>query len=176
MAAAALLSVTLVPAIMGWFVKGKIRAEAENPLNRWALQLYRPVLQWALRARWLVLGGAAGVLLLTVLPLANLGSEFMPPLNEGSLMYMPNTLPAVSLTTQRRLLQVEDSILMTFPEVESVWGKAGRANTATDWAPMSMVETVVNLKPESEWRWRTLDRLIGEKDQRRRLMVGVITG
>src|SRR2546428_1493966 len=76
----------------------------------------------------------------------------MPPLNEGSLMYMPNTLPALSLTTQRRLLHVEDSILMTFPEVESVWGKAGRANTATDWAPMSMVETVVNLKPEPEWR------------------------
>jgi len=97
----------------------------ENPLNRWALQLYRPVLQWALRARWLVLGGAAGVLLLTLLPLGGLGSEFMPPLNEGSLMYMPNTLPALSLTTQRRLLHVEDSILMTFPEVESVWGKAG---------------------------------------------------
>src|SRR5213594_2031007 len=96
------------PALTGWFVKGKIRAEAENPLNRWALQLYRPVLQWALRARWLVLGGAAGVLLLTVLPLAGLGSEFMPPLNEGSLMYMPNTLPALSLTTQRRLLHVED--------------------------------------------------------------------
>src|SRR5439155_65122 len=170
MAAAALLSVTLVPALMGWFVKGKIRAEAENPLNRWAIGLYRPLLQWALRARWLVLGGAAGVLLLTVLPLAGLGSEFMPPLNEGSLMYMPNTLPALSLTTQRRLLHVEDSILMTFPEVVSVWGKAGRANTATDWAPMSMVETVVNLKPESEWRrGMTQDSLIGEMDRRLRL-------
>src|SRR5439155_1583223 len=111
-----------------------------------------PVLRWAIDARWLVLGGAAGVLLLTLLPLSGLGSEFMPPLNEGSLMYMPNTLPALSLTTQRRLLHVEDSILMTFPEVASVWGKAGRANTATDWAPMSMVETVVNLKPEPEWR------------------------
>src|SRR2546423_8442320 len=137
---------------MGRFVKGKDRAEGVNPLNRWALQLYRPVLRCAMRDRWLVLGGGAGVLLLTLLPLAGLGSEFMPPLNEGSLMYMPNTLPAVSLTTQRRLLHVEDSILMTFPEVASVWGKAGRANTATDWAPMSMVETVVNLIPESEWR------------------------
>src|SRR6058998_3271259 len=176
MAAAALLSVTLVPVLMGWFVKGKILAEAENPLNRWAIQLYRPVLQWALRARWLVLGGAAGVLLLTVLPLASLGSEFMPPLNEGSLMYMPNTLPALSLTTQRRLLHVEDSILMTFPEVASVWGKAGRANTATDWAPMSMVETVVNLKPESEWRrGMTQDRLIAEMDQRLRLTGAVNT-
>src|SRR5213596_2120229 len=176
MAAAALLSVTLVPALMGWFVKGKIRAEAENPLNRWALDLYRPVLQWALRARWLVLGGAAGLILLTLLPLGVLGSEFMPPLNEGSLMYMPNTLPALSLTTQRRLLHVEDSILMTFPEVESVWGKAGRANTATDWAPMSMVETVVNLKPESEWRpGMTQDRLIAEMDQRLRLTGAVNT-
>src|SRR6266446_1449823 len=163
-------------ALTGWFVKGRIRAEAENPLNRWALQLYRPVLQWALRARWLVLGGAAGILLLTVLPLAGLGSEFMPPLNEGSLMYMPNTLPAVSLTTQRRLLHVEDSILMTFPEVASAWGKAGRANTATDWAPMSMVETVVNLKPESEWpRGMTQDHLIAEMDQRLRLTGAVNT-
>src|SRR5438876_293428 len=176
MAAAALLSVTLVPALMGWFVKGKIRAEAENPLNRWAIRVYRPVLRWAIDARWLVLGGAAGVLLLTLLPLSGLGSEFMPPLNEGSLMYMPNTLPALSLTTQRRLLHVEDSILMTFPEVESVWGKAGRANTATDWAPMSMVETVVNLIPESEWRrGMTQDRLIAEMDQRLRLTGAVNT-
>src|SRR2546430_17121897 len=93
----------------------------------------------------------------------------MPPLNEGSLMYMPNTLPAVSVTTQRRLLHVEDSILMAFTEVASVWGKAGRANTATDWAPMSMVETVVNLKPRSEWRaGMTQDRLIAEMDRRAR--------
>ena len=174
MAAAALLSVTLVPALMGWFVKGKIRPEAENPVNRWAIRVYRPILQWALRSRWPVLGGAAAVLLFTLLPLSRLGSEFMPPLNEGSLMYMPNTLPAVSLTTQRRLLQVEDSILMTFPEVASVWGKAGRANTATDWAPMSMVETVVNLKPESVWRpGMTQDRLIAELDRALRL-TGVV--
>src|SRR6266516_2833151 len=176
MAAAALLSVTLVPALMGWFVKGKIRAEADNPLNRWAISVYRPVLRWAIEARWLVLGGAAGLLLLTLLPLGGLGSEFMPPLNEGSLMYMPNTLPALSLTTQRRLLHVEDSILMTFPEVESVWGKAGRANTATDWAPMSMVETVVKLKPESEWRaGMTQDRLIAEMDLALRITGAVNT-
>ncbi len=176
MAAAAFLSVTLVPALMGWFVKGKIRAEAENPINRWAVRTYRPLLRWALRARWLVLGGAAAVVIVTLVPLARLGSEFMPPLNEGSLMYMPNTLPSVSLTTQRRLLHVEDSILMTFPEVESVWGKAGRANTATDWAPMSMVETVVNLKPEDEWRpGMTQDRLIAEMDARLRLTGAVNT-
>jgi Cu(I)/Ag(I) efflux system membrane protein CusA/SilA len=176
MAAAALLSVTLVPVLMGWFVKGTIRTEAANPLNRWAIGLYRPVLRWALRARGLVLGGAAAVLALTVVPLTRLGSEFMPPLNEGSLMYMPNTLPSVSLTTQRRLLQVEDSILMTFPEVESVWGKAGRANTATDWAPLSMVETVVNLQPESRWRpGMTQERLIAEMDQKLRLLGTVNT-
>jgi Cu(I)/Ag(I) efflux system membrane protein CusA/SilA len=170
MAAAALLSVTLVPVLMGWFVKGKIRAEAANPVNRWAIQTYRPVLRWALRYRWLVLGGAVAILVLTLLPLSRLGSEFMPPLQEGSLMYMPNTLPSVSLTTQRRLLRVEDSILMTFPEVESVWGKAGRANTATDWAPMSMVETIVNLKPESEWRpGMTQERLTAEMDRALRL-------
>jgi Cu(I)/Ag(I) efflux system membrane protein CusA/SilA len=176
MAAAALLSVTLVPVLMGWFVKGTIRTEAANPLNRWAIGLYRPVLRWVLRARGLVLGGAAAVLALTVVPLTRLGSEFMPPLNEGSLMYMPNTLPSVSLTTQRRLLQVEDSILMTFPEVESVWGKAGRANTATDWAPLSMVETVVNLQPESRWRpGMTQERLIAEMDQKLRLLGTVNT-
>ena len=176
MAAAALLSVTLVPALMGWFVKGKVRAEASNPLNRWAIRIYRPVLEWALRRRWWVLGGAVAILLISLVPFARLGSEFMPPLNEGSLMFMPNTLPSVSLTTQRRLLHVQDSILMTFPEVASVWGKAGRANTATDWAPMSMVETVVNLKPESEWRsGMTQDRLIAEMDQRLRLTGAVNT-
>jgi Cu(I)/Ag(I) efflux system membrane protein CusA/SilA len=139
-------------------------------VNRWAIQGYRPILRWALRARWLVLGGAVVVLLLTLFPLSRLGSEFMPPLSEGSLMYMPNTLPSVSVTTQRKLLHVQDSILMTFPEVASVWGKAGRANTATDWAPMSMVETVVNLKPESEWRpGMTQDRLTAEMDGALRL-------
>ncbi len=170
MAAAALLSVTLVPVLMGFFVKGRIRPEHANPLNRWAAALYRPALRWALRWRVLVLGMATALLAVTVLPLTRLGSEFMPPLGEGSLMYMPNTLPSVSLTQQRRLLQVQDSILMSFPEVESVWGKAGRANTATDWAPMSMVETTVNLKPPAEWRaGMTQDRLIGEMDRQLRI-------
>ncbi len=136
MGAAALLSVTVVPVLMGYLVRGKVRPEAANPLNRWASALYRPVLRWSLRARGFVLGAAVVLLALTLLPLASLGSEFMPPLREGSLMYMPNTLPSVSLTQERRLLHVEDSILMTFPEVASVWGKAGRANTATDWAPI----------------------------------------
>ncbi len=170
MGAAALLSVTLVPVLMGFFVKGRIRPENANPLNRWAAAVYRPLLRWALRWRLLVLGAATALLAVTVLPLSQLGSEFMPPLREGSLMYMPNTLPSVSLTQQRRLLQVQDSILMSFPEVESVWGKAGRANTATDWAPISMVETTVNLKPEEEWRaGMSQDRLIAAMDQRLRI-------
>ncbi|HEX7335869.1 MAG TPA: CusA/CzcA family heavy metal efflux RND transporter [Gemmatimonadales bacterium] len=176
MAGAALLSVTLVPVLMGYLVKGKIRPENANRINRWAGALYRPVLRWALRARVAVVAGAVAVVGLTLLPFAGLGSEFMPPLNEGSLMYMPNTLPSVSLTQQRRLLQVEDSILMTFPEVASVWGKAGRANTATDWAPISMVETIVNLKPRSEWReGLTQEQLIGQMDRRLRVIGAVNT-
>ena len=165
MAAAAILSVTVVPVLMGFLVRGRIRPESANPLNRWSAWAYRPVLRWALRARGLVIAAALVVLGLTVIPFKGLGSEFMPPLREGSLMYMPNTLPSVSLTQQRRLLRVQDSILMTFPEVESVWGKAGRANTATDWAPVSMVETTVNLKPLSAWRaGMTQDALIAEMD------------
>jgi Cu(I)/Ag(I) efflux system membrane protein CusA/SilA len=170
MASAALLSITVVPVLMGYLVKGRIRPESGNPVNRWATRLYRPVLRWSLRARATVLTGCALLAGATVLPLTTLGSEFIPPLHEGSLMYMPNTLPSVSLSQQRRMLRVQDSILMSFPEVESVWGKAGRANTATDWAPVSMVETTVNLKPPSAWRpGLTQDALIAELDQALRL-------
>jgi Cu(I)/Ag(I) efflux system membrane protein CusA/SilA len=176
MASAAILSITVVPVLMGYFVRGRIRPEAANPINRWAAALYRPVLQWALRARVAVLVGAVLIVGLTLLPFGALGSEFMPPLREGSLMYMPNTLPSISLTQQRRLLQLEDSLLMTFPEVESVWGKAGRANTATDWAPISMVETIVNLKPQSAWReGMTQDDLVAEMDRKLRMMGAVNT-
>ena len=174
MAAAALLSVTVVPVLMGFFIKGKIRPEAQNPINRWAAALYRPVLRWALRTRMGVLVAAAVLVAVTMIPLARLGSEFIPPLQEGSLMYMPNTLPSISLSQQRVLLRMQDSILMTFPEVESVWGKAGRANTATDWAPISMVETTVNLKPTSEWRAGvTQDGLIAEMDRKLRILGAV---
>ncbi|MGQ0703239.1 MAG: efflux RND transporter permease subunit, partial [Gemmatimonadales bacterium] len=176
MGAAALLSVTLVPALMGLLIKGKVRPEGANPINRGAIALYRPVLRWALEHRLAVLSGAVLLLGLTVWPLLRLGSEFMPPLDEGSLMYMPNTLPSVSLTQQRRLLQVEDSILMAYPEIESVWGKAGRANTATDWAPISMVETIVNLKPREQWRsGLTQDRIIAELDRQLRITGAVNT-
>jgi Cu(I)/Ag(I) efflux system membrane protein CusA/SilA len=174
MAAAALLSVTVIPVLMGFFIKGKIRHEAANPINRWAGRLYRPVLRWALRTRVGVLAASAILLAVTAIPLARLGSEFIPPLQEGSLMYMPNTLPSISLNQQRVLLRMQDSILMTFREVESVWGKAGRANTATDWAPISMVETTVNLKPRSEWRdGMTQDGLIAEMDRKLRVLGAV---
>ncbi|HET6579119.1 MAG TPA: CusA/CzcA family heavy metal efflux RND transporter, partial [Gemmatimonadales bacterium] len=176
MAAAAVLSVTLVPVLMGFLVKGRVRPESANPVNRWATRAYRPVLRWALKAKALVIAGALIILGLTLIPFSRLGSEFMPPLREGSLMYMPNTLPSVSLTQQRRLLRLEDSILMTFPEVESVWGKAGRANTATDWAPVSMVETTVNLKPESEWRaGMTQEALVAQMDRALRITGAVIS-
>ncbi len=166
MAAAALLSVTIVPVLMGLFIKGRIRPEEKNPINRWATKLYRPVLYWALQHRATVLVVAGLVLVVSFWPLSRLGSEFMPPLDEGSLMYMPNSIPGVSLAQQRRLLQKQDSILMTFPEVESVWGKAGRVRTATDPAPMSMVETIVNLKDPSEWPERlSQDELIAKMDR-----------
>ena len=166
MAAAALLSVTAVPVFMGLFIRGRVRREEENPLNRWAIQLYRPVLRWAL-ARWrLVLGTAAALVLLSLWPLSRLGSEFMPPLDEGSLLYMPNTIPGVSVAQQRRTLQKMDSVLLSFPEVESVWGKAGRAATATDPAPLSMIETIVNLKDPSEWPERiSTEELIAKMDR-----------
>ena len=170
MASAALLSITVVPVLMGYLVKGRIRPESVNPVNRWAALLYRPVLRWALRGRVAVLVACVLLAGATIIPLTMLGSEFIPPLQEGSLMYMPNTLPSVSLSQQRRMLRVQDSILMSFPEVESVWGKAGRANTATDWAPISMVETTVNLKPQSQWRpGLTQDDLIAELDRSLRL-------
>jgi Cu(I)/Ag(I) efflux system membrane protein CusA/SilA len=170
MAAAALLSVTIVPVFMGLFIRGRIRPEEANPLNRWAIRLYRPALRWALDHRILVLAGVAAVLAATFWPLTRLGSEFMPPLDEGSIVYMPNSIPGISIEQQRRLLQKQDSILMTFPEVESVWGKAGRAESATDPAPISMVETIVNLKDPAEWPERlSQDRLIAKMDRRLRL-------
>ncbi len=169
MAAAALLSITVVPVLMGLIIRGRIRPESENPVNRWAIRLYTPLLRGALRFRWAVLVVATLVLAVTFWPLARLGNEFMPPLDEGSLMYMPNSIPGISIAQQRRLLQKQDSILMTFPEVESVWGKVGRAESATDPAPISMVETIVNLKDPSEWpEPLSQDELIAKMDRQLR--------
>ena len=166
MASASLLSVTLVPVTMGLFIRGRIRREHENPVNRLLVRVYRPVLEFVLDYRWPVIAGAIAVLTLTVLPFRRIGSEFMPPLHEGTILYMPATLPGVSIAKVREILQVQDSILAAYPEVESVFGKAGRATTATDPAPLDMFETTIVLKPEEEWRpGMTYEKLVDEMDR-----------
>ncbi len=152
MAAAALLSVTLVPALMVLCVRGRIVPEHRNPLNRLLVGIYRPVIAAVLRARVPTILLAAGLLAATAWPARQLGSEFMPDLDEGSLLYMPTTLPGISVTQAGALLATQDRIIKSFPEVASVYGKAGRAATATDPAPMEMFETVIALKPKAEWR------------------------
>jgi Cu(I)/Ag(I) efflux system membrane protein CusA/SilA len=166
MAAAALLSVTLVPALMILFVRGRIVPEHRNPLNRFLIWLYRPVIRIALRFKSATILAALAVLVASLWPAMRLGSEFMPNLNEGTLFYMPTTLPGLSVTKAAELVQTQDKIIKSFPEVSSVWGKAGRASTATDPAPTEMFETVINLKPESGWRpGITLDKLVAEMDR-----------
>jgi Cu(I)/Ag(I) efflux system membrane protein CusA/SilA len=166
MAAAALLSVTLVPALMSLFVRGRIMPESKNPVNRALIWLYRPIIRTALRHKAATILIALGVLAATLWPATRLGTEFMPTLNEGTLFYMPTTLPGLSVTKAAQLLQTQNKIIKSFPEVASVWGKAGRASTATDPAPTEMFETVINLKPESEWRpGMTVDKLIAEMDR-----------
>jgi Cu(I)/Ag(I) efflux system membrane protein CusA/SilA len=166
MAGGALLSVTLVPVLMLLFVRGKILPERKNPVNRALIAVYRPVIGVVLRHKAATLLLAVLVLLATVWPASRLGSEFMPTLNEGTLLYMPASLPGMSVTQAAQLLQQQDRIIKTFPEVESVFGKAGRALTATDPAPLEMFETVINLKPESQWREGiTIDALIAQMDE-----------
>ncbi|MBW8075950.1 CusA/CzcA family heavy metal efflux RND transporter, partial [Metallibacterium scheffleri] len=151
MAAAAALAVTLIPVLMGYLIRGKIRPEGENPLNRALIRGYRPLLHGALRRTWAVLLGVALVLVASAWPLLHLGSEFMPPLNEGTLLYMPTALPGLSYGKAAQLLQQTDRLLKTVPEVATVFGKAGRAHTATDPAPINMFETTIAFKPRSEW-------------------------
>ncbi len=165
MAAAAILSVTLVPALMVIFVRGKIIPEHRNPINKFLIWLYRPVIKAVLRARVFTILLALGVLAATVWPARQIGSEFMPTLNEGTLLYMPTTLPGLSVTKAAELLQKQDQIIKSFPEVLSVFGKAGRASTATDPAPTEMFETVIQLKPKEQWpAGLTVDRLIAKMD------------
>jgi Cu(I)/Ag(I) efflux system membrane protein CusA/SilA len=152
MVAAALLSVTLVPVLILLLVRGRIRAESENPVNRAAMALYRPAIEVSLRHPWSVVAVSCLLVLATAWPLSHLGSEFMPELDEGDLMYMPTTLPGVSADTVRGLLQQTDRLIKSVPEVERVFGKAGRAETATDPAPFEMLETTIKLKPRAEWR------------------------
>ncbi|WP_153115646.1 efflux RND transporter permease subunit [Rhodocyclus tenuis] len=166
MAGAALLSVTLVPVLMLLFIRGRITPEAKNPVNRALIAGYRPLIAWVLRRKALTIGAALLVLLLSIYPASRLGSEFMPTLNEGTLLYMPASLPGMSMTKAAEVLQTQDRIIKSFPEVASVYGKAGRAGTATDPAPTEMFETVINLKPEAEWRaGMTTDKLIAEMDK-----------
>lgn len=165
MAGAALLSVTLVPVLMLLFIRGNIMPEAKNPVNRFLIWVYRPVIAWVMRWKKTTIVVAVAVLAISVYPASKLGSEFMPTLNEGTLLYMPASLPGMSITKAAELLQTQNKIIKSFPEVLSVYGKAGRANTATDPAPTEMFETVINLKPDSEWRpGVTLDKLIAELD------------
>ncbi|AGK56886.1 HME family RND efflux transporter translocase subunit [Hyphomicrobium denitrificans 1NES1] len=166
MASAALLSVTLVPALMVIFVRGRIIPEGKNPINRALIAIYRPVIKGVLRAKALTIVLAAVALAVSVWPVTKVGSEFMPNLNEGTLLFMPTTLPGLSITKSAELLQMQDRIIKSFPEVASVYGKAGRAQTATDPAPTEMFETIVNLKPKEEWRpGVTTDSLIAEMDK-----------
>ena len=165
MAAASVLSVTLVPVTMGLFIRGRLYRERANPLNRGLMWLYRPLITFVLRHRWGVIGAALAALVLTWIPWSRLGNEFMPRLDEGTILYMPSTLPGVSVARAREMLQTQDRLLMAFPEVEHVWGKAGRATTATDPAGLDMFETTITLKPESAWRaGMTYDRLVSAMD------------
>jgi Cu(I)/Ag(I) efflux system membrane protein CusA/SilA len=166
MAGAALLSVTLVPVLMMLFIRGKVMPEAKNPVNRFLIWVYRPVIATVMRFKVLTILLAVAVLAATAWPAMRLGTEFMPTLNEGTLFYMPTSLPAMSITKAAELVQTQDKIIKSFPEVASVLGKAGRAQTATDPAPVEMFETVINLKPESEWRaGMTTDKLVAEMDK-----------
>jgi copper/silver efflux system protein len=164
---ASVLAVTLIPALAVLLIRGRIRPEEANPLNRWLIKAYSPVVRWVVRRRRVVILGAVLVLAASVPPFMALESEFMPPLNEGSILYMPTALPGVSITEAATILQSMDRQLKSFPEVQSVFGKMGRSRTATDPAPLSMVETVVVLKPESEWpRGMTWDKLINKMDEK----------
>ena len=166
MAGAALLSVTLVPVLMGLFIRGRVLPEARNPVNRLLIRVYRPVIAAVLAWPRLTVVLAGAVLALTAIPATRLGAEFMPPLDEGTLLYMPTSLPGLSVTKAAELLQIQDRIIKSFPEVDSVFGKAGRAGTATDPAPVEMFETVITLKPHEQWRpGLTTDGLVAEMDK-----------
>ncbi|HBM3160894.1 TPA: efflux RND transporter permease subunit [Klebsiella michiganensis] len=165
MAVAAGLGITLVPVLMGYFIRGKIPDETANPLNRWLIRAYEPLLDKVLQWPKATLAAAGLLLVATLWPLAQLGSEFLPQIDEGDLLYMPSTLPGISSREAGRLLQQTDRLIKTIPEVQSVFGKAGRADSATDPAPLTMLETTIQFKPKSEWRpGMTMDKLIEELD------------
>ena len=167
MAAAAGLAITLVPVLMGYFVRGRIAPEHRNPLNRFVVWLYRPLIGLITRFPWPVVLVTVALVVVGFWPVNKLGSEFMPDLNEGDIMYMPTTFPGISIGKAQELLQQTDKLIMSVPEVKSVFGKIGRAETATDPAPLTMIETVIQLKPEEEWREGVdIDDIKAELDQR----------
>ena len=164
---AALLGVTLVPVLMLLWIRGKIKPEAKNPINRFLIAAYQPFVHFVLKFRWLTVMAAVLILAVTVFPYKQLGREFMPPLNEGDILYMPTAVPGISINEAAKILQIQDRMLRRFPEVERVFGKAGYADTATDPAPLSMVETVVKLKPSEQWRpGMTWEKLIAEMNEK----------
>ena len=166
MAAAAGLAITLVPVLMGYLIRGRTRAESENPLNRFLIALYRPVLERVIRHPWATLLLAGALLLSGLWPLSRLGGEFMPAMDEGTLLYMPTALPGLSAGKAAQLLQLTDRMIKTVPEVDHVFGKAGRAETATDPAPLEMFETTITFKPKAQWRpGMTTDKLKAELDR-----------
>lgn len=166
MIGAAFLAITLVPVLMGYMIRGKIMPESRNPVNRFLIWIYHPIIKFVLRAKTLVILLAVVAMATAYIPYKRMGSEFMPPLNEGDLLYMPTTLPGISITKAKELLQQTDRIIKSFPEVEKVLGKVGRAETATDPAPLSMLETTISLKPETEWRvGMTIEKLVDELDR-----------
>ncbi|MBC2709777.1 MAG: efflux RND transporter permease subunit [Desulfosarcina sp.] len=166
MMGSALLAITIVPILMGYLIRGKIKPENENPVNRFLIWIYHPIIKVVLKKKAIVLIAAVVVLAMTWFPIKRMGSEFMPPLNEGDLLYMPTTLPGISITKAKELLQQTDRIIASFPEVHHTFGKIGRAETATDPAPLSMIETTIMLRPEDEWReGMTMEKLVGELDK-----------
>jgi Cu(I)/Ag(I) efflux system membrane protein CusA/SilA len=167
MAAAAGLSITLVPVLIAMLVNGRIPREHDNPINRFFIRVYRPALAWVLRKPKLTIAIAGLALAVTIVPLSGLGGEFMPPMDEGDILYMPTAQPGLSADDASHLLQITDRIIKTEPEVETVFGKAGRADTATDPSPLEMFETTIQLKPRSEWRpGMTTDKLVADLDSK----------
>ena len=165
MCGAAFLAVTIVPVLMGYLIRGRIRPEGKNPVNRFLIWIYHPIIKIVLKAKVRVVLAALIILAVTYIPWNRIGSEFMPPLNEGDLLYMPTTLPGISITKAKELLQQTDRIIASFPEVQHVFGKVGRADTATDPAPLTMIETTIMLKPQTEWRpGMTVEKLVDALD------------
>jgi len=163
MAAGAILAITIVPVLMGFFIRGKMKREDENPVTRILMKMYHPIVDFVMTFRWWVIGASFLITIATFIPFSKLGSEFMPPLYEGDILYMPTTLPGISITKAREVVQTTDKIIKTFPEVKSVFGKIGRAETATDPAPLSMIETTIQLKPRDQWRpGMTPEKLVNE--------------